>query len=194
MSKHQDLLDELTHEIVKADPDCGVVLQGSVADGCERPDSDIDLFVVCSTTNPNLNDYIQSDNRGNMKAKGPTEGIVVDIGWEYCEALAGTIQKNGAAGWFMFSQGRIVRDPKGLARRCQDAMHAWFKAHPTIAQAWAKQHEDVRRRKTDPSHPLAYPTFHDFFAHVRELQKQETAEPKDGHISPESALSDELSS
>ncbi|MDP8252867.1 MAG: nucleotidyltransferase domain-containing protein [Candidatus Kaelpia aquatica] len=194
MSKHQDLLDELTREIVKADPDCGVVLQGSVADGCERQDSDIDVFVVCSTARPNMNDYIQGDNRGNMRAKGPIEGIIVDIGWEYCESLAGTIQKEGAAGWFMFSQGIITHDPQGLARRCQDAMRAWFEANPTIARAWGKQQRDVRSRKVNPSHPMEYPTFHDFFVHVRELQRQENTEPKDGRISSESAFSDALSS
>jgi hypothetical protein len=168
MSKHQDILNKLIHEIVKADPLCGVVLQGSVAAGCERPDSDIDLFVVCSTTTPRFNDYIQSDNRGNMRAKGPIEGIIVDIGWECCESLATTIERKGAAGWFMFSQGIIIHDPQGLAKRCQDAMHAWFEENPSIARAWAKQQQDVRSRKVHPDHPMEYPTFHDFVVHLGE--------------------------
>lgn len=177
MSKHRDILADLTDDIAKADLACGVVLQGSVAEGCEKPDSDIDFFVVCSTDAPKMNAYIQHDNRGNMRMKGPFDGIPVNIGWEHVDSLVQSIEADGAAAWFMFSRGKILRDPDGLAKRCQDAMHAWFGSNPRVAKAWAKQQEEVRRRKRDPSYAIEYPTFRDFLTHLETLQKQQDAEP-----------------
>lgn len=177
MGKHRDVLADLTGEIAKADTACGVVLQGSVAEGCERPDSDIDLFVVCSSDTPRMNEYIQQDNRGNMRIKGPFHGIPVNIGWESVDSLAQLIETDGAAAWFMFWRGKILRDPVGLAKRCQDAMHAWFGSNPRVAEAWARQQAEVRRQKRDPSHAIEYPTFRDFLTHVKTVQKQQDAEP-----------------
>jgi len=168
MCKHQDVLPIVVAKIVEADPDCGIVVQGSVAEGSERPDSDLDLFVVCSTSQPAWNDLIQQDNCGRMRIKGPVEGIELDIGWQEVEKLASTVKQNGAAGWWMLSQGAITRDPAGHARRCQTLMRDWFATHPHVTAAWAKQQEEVRKRKRDPNYPLEYPTFQEFYRHLRE--------------------------
>ena len=176
MSKHRDILAALTGEIAKADPACGIVLQGSVAEGCERHDSDIDLFVVCSTDRPEPNDYIQQDNRGHMQAKRPFDGITVDIGWQHVDALVQSIDADGAAALFMFSRGKILRDPARLAKLCQDAMHAWFASNPRVARAWARQQEEITRQKRDPSYAIDHPTFADFMTYLKALQKQQDPE------------------
>ncbi|MFC1735854.1 hypothetical protein ACFL1X_07035 [Candidatus Hydrogenedentota bacterium] len=177
MSKHQDILPHLVEKIAEADPNYGIVLQGSVADCCEKPDSDLDLFVVCGSASPRFNEFIQSDNRGNMRAKGPVEGIKIDIGWEEVEFLVSSIEQDGAAGWYMFSQGKIIHDPAGLAKRCHDIMNRWLGHNPIIAKTWAEQHAEVRKKKMDSSYELRFPTFADFYKHVRELQRLNDTEP-----------------
>ena len=46
MSIQRDLIPRLVARVVDASPASAVLLIGSVADGAERPDSDIDLIVV----------------------------------------------------------------------------------------------------------------------------------------------------
>lgn len=176
MLKHLEVLKTVVERLAEADAACGVVAQGSVVDGAARPDSDLDLFVVCSTDQPVFNDFIQADNRGRMRLRVPVDGIPIDIGWEYHETLVSLIEQKGAGGWYMFSRGSVARDPAGHAKRIQQRIRDWFTVNPRIAAAWAQQHEEVRKRKVDSSYPLEYPTFADFYRYVQELATRKEGE------------------
>jgi len=171
MTKHREILPRLVDVIATADPDCGIMLQGSVAAGCERPTSDFDFYVIVRNADTvAFNRFITPQNQGGMKlVDSRFEGIAVNIGWSGVEGVLRSVEQEGAGGSWMFYCGEIVHDPKGLAKRCWDAMDHWFQKHPRILHAWREQQEEVRRAKAEPAYALRFPTFADFYRHMQEM-------------------------
>lgn len=151
------------------EPAAGIVLQSSVARGTERPDSDVDLTVVTSRdVGADGNELINGTNRGGM-IRARRSGIDVDVNRETHAALRDRFLRRGAADWYIFSHGEVLRDPAGLAQDCRALGWAWFARHPRVAAAWEEQNREVARRKADPAHPLRFPTWPDFSRHLATL-------------------------
>ena len=184
MGRHREALGALVAKCAEADPDCGVQLQGSVARGDERPDSDIDITVVLSRPEPLVfNEIIARENHfGMTRARLDPFGVDVDVNWLSATELLETVESQGAVGWWMFYRGTPIHDPKGLAKRCHEAISDWFGANPGIAAEWEKQQAEVERHKRDPRHVLRHPAQPEFCAHLkRVLERQRSPLPPDGH-------------
>jgi hypothetical protein len=169
MSRQSEALPSIVAGCVAVDPACGVMLQGSVARGCEREDSDVDVTVVTSDREDlAFNEILNPGNHGAM-TRVVVDGVNVDINWIRASELLEQGAARGFAGWWMFRHGRPVQDPEGLAARCQAEIVAWFESQPAVAAAWARQQELLEAHKRDRSRELEFPTFGAFHAHVRDL-------------------------
>jgi len=138
MSKQQDALPYLVSRCCEVDSSCGNQLQGSVARGEERPESDIDLAVVFddSISAPKFNELLIENNRGvQIRVLLEPYDVNVDINWVYEGDLLAISQSPSALAWYMFAFGRAIHDSKRRAQRCQDALQKWFESHPQILSA-----------------------------------------------------------
>lgn len=174
MTNQRAALDYLVQLCREADPDCGVRLQGSVARGQERADSDIDLTVILSPAGPHqFNRLIREDNHYGMRVIPVEEcGVTLDINWLRVDELLRIVRDRGAGDWWMFYQGQTIHDPAGLAERCQDAIAEWFERNPAITEAWRRQQQEIQRHKQDPDYPLAFANQPAFSAYLRTLPQQ----------------------
>jgi hypothetical protein len=156
-----------------ADPDGGVVLQGSVQAGLETPESDIDLTVVIGDDDePRFNEFINGENSMAMiRVVEPRFDVNVDIHWRPHASFHHQLTEHGAEDWFIFSFGEILHDPLGLATSCQEMGRAFFDKNVNFATAWREQIEEVRRHKADSTHVLEYPRWPDFSRRLAGLDK-----------------------
>lgn len=157
MSVQREIIDRMTPELSDRYPGCGILVAGSVQRGEERPDSDLDLFVV-----------FQGDGKLGMTHEVSPEGIKIDLAL-FPEA-AFLLQAD--AEWFnfwMFSRAEIVHDPAGIAKRNQNIALAYFRMHPGVDAAWCNQIQEVWKHKADRSYIPEFPAWDDFSKHVRTL-------------------------
>jgi predicted nucleotidyltransferase len=175
VSKQRAALEHLIERCRQADPNCGVLLQGSVARGDERPESDIDLTVVLSISEPlAYNEVIARENRyGMIRIHLDEWDVDVDVNWLTADELLEIVRTRGATDWWMFYRGAAVHDPAGHAGRCHEAISNWFDRNPNVADAWSLQQAEVEKRKLDPGHPIRFETQPAFCAHLREIAKEE---------------------
>ncbi|WP_366917903.1 nucleotidyltransferase domain-containing protein [uncultured Gimesia sp.] len=95
MSVHQRIIPGLLEVCASIHPDCAVVLIGSVAQGTERPCSDLDLNLIFPGDElpQNQHPYVGDDNRWQLVVKDKIEGIRIDIAWETQQVLG----RNGSS-------------------------------------------------------------------------------------------------
>ncbi|MEI6071316.1 MAG: nucleotidyltransferase domain-containing protein [Verrucomicrobiae bacterium] len=178
--KHREILTKLIDEIVAFDPDCSILIGGSLSRGEERQDSDIDLHVWLSKEpDPGqFNDLINEDTRAHWHVCTERDGVKIDIGWRLFDALLEEIPANVAMVYYPCVLWEIARDPSGKLESHIAAMQRWLDRHPWVVEVWGKQYEDMCRHKKDPSHPLAY-TEREWYAHLQGLINQRKREGED---------------
>jgi predicted nucleotidyltransferase len=96
VKSHQEILPELIRELTQIDKEMGIILIGSVARGCERSDSDIDLTVLFpgnSCPDFGASPFFSRDNRWALKSKGEIQEKRIDLAWETEQSLL--IRLNG---------------------------------------------------------------------------------------------------
>jgi hypothetical protein len=100
---------------VEAHPACGIRLQGSVARGDERVDSDIDMTVVVpGDALLRDNELLSTGNHWSMRlVQDETTGVTLNINWVCADELLELVKHRGAAAWYMFLKGSTLRDPAG---------------------------------------------------------------------------------
>ncbi len=157
MSVQRDILARMTADLSATYPDCGILVSGSVQRGEERPDSDLDLFVVFA-----------GDGQLGLTHEESTEGIKIDVALFPEEAFRCQVDTEGFNFW-MFARAEIVHDPSGIAKRNQDIALAYFRNHPDVDAAWDNQLQEVRRHKADQSYIPEFPTWEIFSKHVSTL-------------------------
>ena len=160
MSVHRDLVARMLPELARRYPGCGVLVAGSVQRGEERPDSDLDLFVV-----------FPGDGAVGLTHERSAEGIKVDVALFPEDALRRDVERQWYKFW-MFARAEIVHDPEGIAGRNQEVVGSYFRRHPRIDRAWEAQLAEVRRHKADRSHHLAWWSWDDFVRHVEAMLGQ----------------------
>ena len=166
MSIQRDIVSRMTGELSERYRDCGILVMGSVQRGEERPDSDIDLFVV-----------FEGDGRLGLTHETSPEGVKIDL------ALfpKATFLRQFEDEWFLywgFSRATIVHDPTGVAAHCQDLVRRRFKKNPHIDAAWEQQQAEVLKHKADRTYTLAFPQWSDFASHVRRIADPDSAEDR----------------
>lgn len=157
MSVQRNILARLVVQLSNRYPGCGVLVGGSVQRGEERPDSDLDLFVV-----------FPGDGAVHLEHDRSSEGIKVDIALFPEQAFLCEVQSQWYNFW-MFSRAEIIHDPTGIAKRNQDSALSYFRQYPEVDRAWERQIAEVRRHKADKSYRLELPTWDDFSKHVRAM-------------------------
>jgi len=179
-SPQRRLLPSVLELFRQRDPECAVLLVGSVQRRYERPASDIDLLVI-------VRDDVQADPAWTQRweHRGARSFTIHLSGFELCTFFA---TLSAMERWltetpfhmYPFSQGEILQDPAGVARRLQSFAQGYFKKHPELAQAWEKQlaaHKQVKLTGVDangfyrtPEGTLAkYMTLDVFSAHISKL-------------------------
>jgi hypothetical protein len=179
------MLPAVVKKFAAIDPACAIVLVGSVQRGYEQPGSDIDILVI-------VRDGIQLDpaewqmrweNRGVRSLSRTMDGI------ELCVFFA---PLSGFKRWitetpyhmYPFSQGEILHDPDGLAKRYQAVARMYFVDHRALAEEWEAQleaHKQVKLKGRDEfgfyraadGQRKKYRTLDEFAAHMSELGKKE---------------------
>lgn len=169
MTKQARSVEFLVERCREVDPNCGVQLQGSVARGGERPDSDVDLTVILTVEAVRSpNELIHAHNHVAMSRVYVKEHAVdVDVNWIREDELRALIQSRGAFEWFMFLTGRSVHDPVGAAERSHDLIKSWFDRNRSALEAWQHQQREVEYAKREKGHPLDFETQPAFCAHLR---------------------------
>ena len=157
MSIQREIIARMVQDLPKRFPACGILVAGSVQRGEERPDSDLDLFVV-----------FPGDGAVRLEHEESREGIKVDLAVFPEDGFKREVRQQWFKFW-MFSQAELVHDPTGIAKRNQDLARSYFKTHPSIDQAWVDQMSEVRRHKANRSYLPEYPTWDGFAKHIEKM-------------------------
>ena len=160
MSKQRQALPHLIARCADAHPGCGIRLQGSVARGHERVDSDIDITIVVPGSGlVRANELLSEDKHWRMRlVHDETTAMKLDINWVGVDELLALVEKRGAAAWYMFLTGSTLRDPAGVVGLCHAAIARWFQARPAVLEAWNRQQAAVEARKANRTSTLEFPT------------------------------------
>jgi predicted nucleotidyltransferase len=157
MSLHRDIVNRMVTGLIERYPGCGILVGGSVQRGEERPDSDLDLFVVFA-----------GGGHVHLEHEQSAEGVKIDLALFPEAAFLRDVETQWYKFW-MFARAEIVHDPSGIAGRCQKTALTYFRRHPQIDRAWEQQLAEVRLHKADRSYQLTYWTWNDFISHIETL-------------------------
>ena len=160
MSIQREIVARMVQDLPKRFPACGILVAGSVQRGEERPDSDLDLFVV-----------FPGDGAVRLEHETSREGIKVDLAVFPENGFQREVKQEWFKFW-MFSQAELVHDPTGIAKRNQEIARSYFRTHPSIDQAWITQMTEIRKHKANRSYLPRYPSFNDFVMHIERMISQ----------------------
>lgn len=169
MSKHRDLVPGIVERIRRTGLECGIVLVGSVSQGTERPESDVDFFVVMTEEGElNIpNTKIIHEEKGMQLIETHVEGITVHFAFYPADSFGKALDEEPHV-YYPFIHGVILSDPAGIAKRYQEIARDYFDKNPRLVDAWEKQLEKVRRHRLDPGYKLEFPEWGDFAEHVEQ--------------------------
>jgi len=178
MSTQREILAAVLGRIAGADPQCGVVLFGSVQDGRERADSDLDLFVVASSHGriELTQGTVVHEEEGYSLVELSIAGVTTHLAWWPSDALRQALAARPYA-FYPFSRGEILFDERRVARRYQQLSQAYFQKHPAISRAWEQQLDSLRLHKSDRNHALTFATWGEFETHLASLARCEAGRP-----------------
>ncbi|MBW3600004.1 MAG: nucleotidyltransferase domain-containing protein [Planctomycetes bacterium] len=155
MSVHQEIIPHLLEVCISIHDRCGVVLIGSAARGAERADSDIDLNIIFPADEAPLrrSQYVDDDNRWQLKIKDRIRGVRIDVAWETQRALLDRLHGEDIINCWPFSSGRLLHDPAHIAGPCLQIAKQWYRPHAEVAERYetecAKAKEAKLRRFLD---------------------------------------------
>ena len=173
---------ETVQEIIQIVADCGVpvgmVLGGSVAQGCERDDSDLDFLAVADASRqPDLPGFSVLSEKNGCKVLERDDGrFPIHVACWTAPSMEEILRAKPYM-MYPFIQGRIVHDPTGIAWHYQARIQEYFETHPRLTAAWAKQLGDLRHSRSRSDEELAFPQWSDFVRHIEDAFADEIAEP-----------------
>lgn len=182
MSKQRAILPEVLSFVRRHVPDCPVYLSGSVALQHERPDSDIDLFIVVpDVAAPDFPGGVvewQDDRFKLVKAVFRSVPLHLHFG---SPALLEMLE---AHPWrsYKFLQMVRLRDPNGTVPQTMDRIARWFDEHPDAVklwQQWLVEHQTRQLTRGEELGPLVsqFPNqVPDFWNHLDEVFGGQSAE------------------
>jgi len=156
MSRQRDILPEVVDELAAAYPRCAMLLGGSVSAGEERPNSDLDLFVV-----------FEGDGAIRLDQESQRNGVALDTCYLPTEGFWAAWTEKPYNFW-MFAWADILVDPTGIGKACQEPARQYVLDHPAITRLWETQTADFKRHRQDPTHPLDFATWDTFAQHLEE--------------------------
>jgi hypothetical protein len=140
MSKQKDIIPMVVERLTTENPGCGIILHGSVQHGYERPDSDIDLFVIT-----------QDGESMRFDLDRTFDGVRVQICYWPSRLLADAMRCETFL-FYPLSHGCVLTDPLGLAKPHQAAGQSYFANNPKMANIWKRQMAEVRQIRIEGSY------------------------------------------
>ena len=155
MSPQQTIIPELLSEIEAYHRQCSVVLIGSVANGTEREQSDVDLNIFLSEYGKEdvSSPFVDSDNRWQLRMKGERGGVRIDVAWETYDGLTKRLEGDGPAECWPFSNGKILRDPQGIVAQLLTVAQLWYDNHPEVARRMRDVYLAAKRKQAQDRWP-----------------------------------------
>jgi predicted nucleotidyltransferase len=133
MSKHQEIVKEIFEEYKDRDDVIGIVNFGSVASGKERPDSDVDVYIVFD---------------GNVKwelFREMRHGIKVDF--EVVGKADFEKYTNEYPYLYYFEHDKILLDKTGIVKKIFDKLKDYFEKHVSVSEFWRDEYKIMRELK-----------------------------------------------
>jgi len=144
MREHRQILASVIDEIIAMDPDCSILLVGSLARGEERDDSDIDLHVCMSREPECFNDLIGEHNYEHMHVCTERNGVKIDIGWRLLDKLEREWTQPIPVGvHYYFMVGKCIRDPSGGQTRWLSIQWRWLEERPWLKAIGTYFHDQL---------------------------------------------------
>ncbi len=171
MTKQRQLAERLAQECAVIDPSCSVHAFGSVGRGVERPESDLDLMVMTELykliaerlTWDEVRIGYDGDEIPVRLHHGKIDGIGVDL---HCCTPQNRLAVVRDIPHIAYGKVLILRDPTGVASRCEATVRAYFDARPEMDAVFVEQERELLRHKMDSGHSLRFPERTDFMRHV----------------------------
>lgn len=134
MSIHQEIIDELITEYKDKEHVIGIWIFGSVAEGKERPDSDVDISIVC--------------DEGDWELfKEERYGIKIDF--EVISKKDVNMLVNEYPYLSSLEKVKIVFDKTGFVKKAVDKLKKYRKEHPEVSEFWEKEYQAMRKAKNE---------------------------------------------
>ncbi|HUT61318.1 MAG TPA: nucleotidyltransferase domain-containing protein [Phycisphaerae bacterium] len=139
MTTHRQVLQQVVETLQQGNPQCAVLLAGSILRGTEDSQSDIDLFVVV----PEINSFravlgrvVHSTDHVRV-VQEQIEGIPVTMTCFDSALLRDMVRQP----WrnYLFAKAGVLRDPLGIVGETQRAINEWYAAHPAVTAIWTEQ-------------------------------------------------------
>ena len=133
MSKHKEIVEEIFAEYKDRDDVIGIVNFGSVAVGKERPDSDVDIYIVFD---------------GDVKWELFREeryGIKIDF-----EVVGKKDFEKYTAKYpylYYFAHDKILLDKTGIVKEVFDRLKNYYRKHKDVLEFWQSEYEIMRELK-----------------------------------------------
>jgi len=177
MSKQQDIVPEVTQLVAKCGVPVGLILGGSVGEGTERADSDVDFFAIADATcQPRLHGFaVVAEKNGCKVLEREVSAFPVHVACWTTASLEAVLRDRPYMTYPLVC-GRVVLDPTGIAERYRGCMQRYFAAHPSLEKAWVRQLQDLHSAKIGQLGDLAFPQWSDFVLHVEQAFPEEIAE------------------
>jgi len=177
MSKQRDVVSEVIRLVAECGVDVGLILGGSVSEGLERADSDVDLFAIADAdVQPSLAGFSLVSEKNGSRLLERQEGVFpVHVA---CWTTASLDEVLRCRQYMLYPLlcGRVVLDAAGIAARYRARIREYFDAHPAIERAWREQLDNLRRSRDGLSEHLAFPQWSDFIRHIEEAFREEIAQ------------------
>ena len=148
MVDHRQALERVIEALERDNPDCAVLLAGSVHRGTEHPGSDIDMCVVVPDIGVLKADFGQVEHSTPRLrvVQARLEGVAVTLtcwGPDLLDEMVRAPWRN-----YLFAKAGLLRDPLGIAGEAQRAINEWFGANPAVEVLWTEQERKHARCKS----------------------------------------------
>lgn len=152
MSRQREALPKIL-AIVKAQfPDAAIYLSGSVALGNERPDSDLDIYVVV----PDLagasypGGTLTKDSADRKAFSAECDGVPAEITFLTTSFFDAQLRDKPWRGYKAPLRSEILSDPHGFLQSWKDRLRPWFQDHPeavALWEQWIAEYAESRRTR-----------------------------------------------
>jgi hypothetical protein len=178
MSKQRDIVPEVIQLVAECGVPVGMVLGGSVGEGAERADSDVDFFAIADAScQPVLHGFaVVAEKNGCKVLERKESAFPVHVACWTTGSLD-EVLRNRPYTIYPLLRGRVVLDPGGIVERYRSRIRRYFAAHPSLEKAWVRQLQDLHRAKIGQLGRPAFPQWSDFNLHIEQVFPEEIAEP-----------------
>lgn len=192
MSKQSEIIPGVIQLIDGCGIHVGLILGGSVGEGRERPDSDVDFFAVVDAEQPPVltGFAVVSQKNGSTLFERKESDFPVHVACWTTASLDDVLQRKPYMTYPLL-RGRIVHDPARLAERYRARIRQYFAVHGSIERAWIQQLDDLRLGKADHRTKPAFPLWSDFIRHIEDAFAKEIGKPSASGGLPEAGGSTE---